>query len=128
MASVNSLIVLVSLVGLGASVFTTARLMEPLQDIYLGVITDGKRILRLTLYSTFFMCMAFYFFLLALLLLAEPWHLITARQYLSLLCLPGAIFPIAILRAYWAYFSTGKFRTWLFGRLRRRGDDTGHRE
>jgi hypothetical protein len=119
MALSNLLILGVASVALVLCGIITGRLLQEEQEIYLGKKVSRREVFRLTLLSSFFIVAGLYFGILIFFVVVEPSHTLTASDVLSLLCFPLAVFPIGMIGSYYSYFVVGKYRDWLFSRLRK---------
>ena len=120
MALANIPLLIAAIATTAACVFLLLRHIDPLQDIYFGKLSSRKSTFVLTIRFSALSCIGVYSAILVFLILSSPRHQLALSEAASLLCIPAAAFPVAVVGSYWSYYASGRYRQWLAKRFGKR--------
>jgi len=116
----NVILLSLSAIVSAVSLFFALRLFEPMQDIYFGRILSNKEVFRVTATFTFLILVAIDGFAVAFIVFQNLFNVLSVSEIISFGIISLIVFPVSLIGAYWSYFLAGRYRNWLFPRLRRR--------
>ena len=115
----NILILLVSLTMAVFCLFPVSRLLEPWQDIYLGITVSKKEVFRITFAVITLISFSVYFGIIAFFTIQYPFMNWNVPFIMMLMIIPVGTIFISFAGVYWSYFLIGKFRNWLYDKYQK---------
>ena len=103
--------------------FFALRLFEPMQDIYFGRILSNKEVFRVTATFIFLILVAIDGSVVAFFVFQNLFNVLSVREIISFGIISLIVFPVSLIGVYWSYFLAGRYRNWLFPRLRGRNPE-----